>query len=401
MSDIGDSSLNELSLSPSSSQPQPQPSFSSLGPNRPSPSGTTSRPHLTDPFASSFSSSSSTSRNLPSSPPLPLHDHRRPSSSRIPSSPSQSDILSPSTSPPNLTTSPLRVQRTLSRSNSSPKPRRARANPSLDLGVSNYAKMDVKVGQDERRKLRRWIEAICVVNFDLDVGPVLESTVPDKRWHMGVGENMSVRFASSMHTMEEGSLPTLPDQLPLLRRAFSSFPDSTLFTEGQTTWSFKINNESTSPLSPSLASSNQNHRPSTTSLNSSELIPSSSSTTEALNPNGGEGGGQPDGRLFGFAFFLQKRDNSIKRGFFQKSLVVLSPLPYPSFFVEVVAVLADRYFKEGHSALTATCKQIASWYASEGSSRRLFWVLNSLRSFSQAGPFSISISLPSTFRYNL
>lgn len=40
--------------------------------------------------------------------------------------------------------------------------------------------------------MKRWIAGFVVINFDLDIGPVLERSIPDRRWHVGVGENMLV-----------------------------------------------------------------------------------------------------------------------------------------------------------------------------------------------------------------
>ncbi|KAL7413136.1 hypothetical protein BDY24DRAFT_341111 [Mrakia frigida] len=166
--------------------------------------------------------------------------------------------------------------------------------------------------------MRRWAEAFVVVNFNLDVGPEVERCVPERRWGIGVGENI----------------------------AFSSFPDTTLFNEGHLSWSFKLNDPLPNPSASSSSSS------SSTALGEEEL-----------DPNGGEGGGQQEGRLFGFVLFLQKRDGKIKRGYFQKSLVLLTPLPYPSLFTNIVSFLAPKFFAEGPRVLEAACREIASWPA--------------------------------------
>ncbi len=39
--------------------------------------------------------------------------------------------------------------------------------------------------------------------------------------------------------------------------------------------------------------------------------------------------------LFGFVFFRQVKDESISRGYLQKSIVLISPVPYINLFKEV------------------------------------------------------------------
>ena len=42
---------------------------------------------------------------------------------------------------------------------------------------------------------------------------------------------------------------------------------------------------------------------------------------------------QPDdGNYYGFVYFRQVKDGDIKRGYFQKSVVILTRLPYITFF---------------------------------------------------------------------
>lgn len=184
----------------------------------------------------------------------------------IPSSPSSSSLyFAPKPSP----RSPPTLRTHLSRSNSTPKASRVARAFSQDLSsIQTNPALDRALLQEERTKLTRWVEAFVIVNFDLDIGPVMEHSVPERRWGIGVTENI----------------------------AFSSFPDTSLFTEGQLSWSFKLNDG----LVPDRGALREEE------LNKERL-------------NGGEGGGQQEGRLFGFVLFLQKRDGSIKRGFFQVS----------------------------------------------------------------------------------
>lgn len=217
------------------------------------------------------SSSSSTAQtpSQPLSPSTPRSE--RPSAPlRIPSSPSSSALSSPPLPPVPLAGSNalpphlLRTQqRKLSRSNSTPRSRRA---PSHDLSTPPA---------DPARStaaLNRWAAAFVVVNFDLDVGPVIERAHPSRRWAIGVGENV----------------------------AFSSFPDTSLFAEGRVGWSFKLNDDDGGSQAAAAQGKGKTR-----------------ADGKGKGVRAGEGGGKEDGRLWGFVQFVQKRDGTIKRGYFQ------------------------------------------------------------------------------------
>jgi hypothetical protein len=46
----------------------------------------------------------------------------------------------------------------------------------------------------------------------------------------------------------------------------------------------------------------------------------------------------------------------------QKSLVILTHLPFPALFASVLDRIAPVFFEHGYSALEAACHAIASWY---------------------------------------
>ncbi|KZV84127.1 DUF1630-domain-containing protein [Exidia glandulosa HHB12029] len=70
-----------------------------------------------------------------------------------------------------------------------------------------------------------------------------------------------------------------------------------------------------------------------------------------------------DGFMYGFAYFLQRRDQALKRGFLQRSVVILTHLPYPSLFTVVISKLAPLYFEHGTAMLETACHNIANWSA--------------------------------------
>ncbi|KAG2187540.1 hypothetical protein INT44_005229 [Umbelopsis vinacea] len=67
------------------------------------------------------------------------------------------------------------------------------------------------------------------------------------------------------------------------------------------------------------------------------------------------------GFLYGYVFFRQKKDDRIRRGYFQKSLVLLSQHPFVGLFSRVVSMLGPAFFDLGQPMLEAACASIASW----------------------------------------
>ncbi|CAG8473351.1 12061_t:CDS:2 [Funneliformis caledonium] len=104
---------------------------------------------------------------------------------------------------------------------------------------------------------------------------------------------------------------------------FSAFPDSNSFDVGDTVFNFRIR------------------------CSQSGLV-SSGPTADA-------------GFLYGYVFFRQKKDSRIRRGYFQKSLVILSQYPYVGLFSKMVSILGPTYFDVGKPMLEAACHDIASW----------------------------------------
>lgn len=73
-------------------------------------------------------------------------------------------------------------------------------------------------------------------------------------------------------------------------------------------------------------------------------------------------GGSKDNFLFGYTFFRQRRDASVSRGYFQKSVVIISHLPCLSLFRRVVSALGPLSFEHGaSSALDAVVHDVAAW----------------------------------------
>ncbi|KAI1320123.1 Protein dennd6a [Mortierella claussenii] len=104
---------------------------------------------------------------------------------------------------------------------------------------------------------------------------------------------------------------------------FSSFPDSNTFDVGDTVFNFRIRSATAGRAA-------------------------TGPTTDA-------------GFLYGYVFFRQKQDPSIRRGYFQKSVVLLSQHPFIGLFSKLVSVLGPAYFEVGKPMLEAAFHNMATW----------------------------------------
>ncbi|KPP62741.1 protein DENND6A-like [Scleropages formosus] len=74
-------------------------------------------------------------------------------------------------------------------------------------------------------------------------------------------------------------------------------------------------------------------------------------------------GRRDQGHYYGYVYFRQVRDKSLKRGYFQKSLVLISKLPYVTFFHSLLKLIAPEYFEKQEPCLEAACNDIDRWPA--------------------------------------
>ena len=164
----------------------------------------------------------------------------------------------------------------------------------------------------------------------------------------------------------EGIYPPIPlSDLEKKDISFSAFPDSNSASHlGDTTFSFRIRNSnlttsiykgqvpfpaftSTSSGSPSPTNSTdpfsfvnvspfQSSSSSTSSSFKSQFLPSKSVTGLPI---------ETDGFTYGFVFFRQKKDSEIRRGFFQKSLVLLTPHPWRGLWLRVIRKVGEQWME--------------------------------------------------------
>ncbi|KAJ1984014.1 hypothetical protein H4R34_000922 [Dimargaris verticillata] len=209
---------------------------------------------------------------------------------------------------------------------------------------------------------QQWLLAFCTVNFDLDYGPTIDTVYPPRDFS--------------------------PDEAKVI--AFSAFPDSAIGNLGDTVYTFRVrlNPQPSSPTPchgapcSSSESPNASHR---SGIAPGDRQRAHSTNTQAATPHQTQlmqsldrlqqrqlRTPSPDDKMpstvvntadasfyYGYVFFRQKKDPGVRRGCFQKSLVLLSPLPYHGLFTKIVSLLGPPYFELGPSVLEAACQVIA------------------------------------------
>ncbi|XP_032348493.1 protein DENND6B isoform X8 [Camelus ferus] len=141
-----------------------------------------------------------------------------------------------------------------------------------------------------------WLECVCVVTFDLELGQALEK--------------------SSI--------------------CYLSFPDSHSGCLGDTQFSFRIRQ-----------CGGQRHLWHPDDRHCDSGVPVSLQREPA--------------HYFGYVYFRQVKDSSVKRGYFQKSLVLVSRLPFVRLFQALLSLIAPEYFDKLVPCLEAVCSEIDQW----------------------------------------
>lgn len=150
-----------------------------------------------------------------------------------------------------------------------------------------------------------WISCICIVDFDIGVGQVLEHIYPS---------------SAALSDTERSNI------------CYLAFPDSNSGCMGDT--KFHISLRTNSPLTSQLRAYNRECQP-------------------HLKADAGH--------YWGYVYFRQVKDATSKRGYFQKSFVLITRLPFHNFFYELIHRWAPAYFDSGLSALEQGLEQIHAW----------------------------------------
>lgn len=156
-----------------------------------------------------------------------------------------------------------------------------------------------------------WLECVCVVTFDLELGQAIELVYPH-----------DVKLTEK----EKTSI------------CYLSFPDSYSGCLGDTQFSFRLR-QSVGRSSSWFGQEDAYNRDAPVTLQKEHA------------------------HLHGYVYFRQVKDASVKRGYFQKSLVVVSRLPFVNLFHSLLQVIAPEYFEKLEPCLETVCNEIDQWPA--------------------------------------
>lgn len=178
-------------------------------------------------------------------------------------------------------------------------------------------------------QLSAWIHSIYVVTFDIEFGQAIEARYPAKCEKLELSEQEANNIC------------------------YSSFPDSNSSILGSTQFHFRMR---LSKLCDKLKKFYAHYN---------------TQTTQALSVD--------TQFIYGYVHFLQKKDPALKRGYFQKSLVILSLLPFAGLFYKVVDIIGTNYFGTNERLLNleAFYEQTRSWPSLETGTPLTLGLLNS------------------------
>ncbi|XP_041713387.1 protein DENND6B isoform X1 [Coregonus clupeaformis] len=154
-----------------------------------------------------------------------------------------------------------------------------------------------------------WLECVCVVTFDLELGQAIEFVYPH-----------DVKLTEK----EKTSI------------CYLSFPDSYSGCLGDTQFSFRLR-QSVGRRGSWIGEEDAYSRDAPVTLQR-ELA-----------------------HFYGYVYFRQVKDAAVKRGYFQKSLVLVSRLPYVHLFQSLLQIIAPEYFEKLEPCLEAVCNEIDQW----------------------------------------
>ncbi|KAF5358764.1 hypothetical protein D9758_008558 [Tetrapyrgos nigripes] len=143
-----------------------------------------------------------------------------------------------------------------------------------------------------------------------------------RRWILGIA---IVDFDVDDGPVVNGVFPPLvlfPREVENI--AFSAFPDSPQFDQGCQSHSFRIREDQVSVPS--------DRRPAS-----------------------------KDGFMYGYSHFTQRKDSRSKRGYEQRSVVILTHHQFPALFTHICSIFGPLFQEHGIPMLEAACHNIATW----------------------------------------
>ncbi|XP_075900475.1 protein DENND6B [Nelusetta ayraudi] len=180
--------------------------------------------------------------------------------------------------------------------------------PSAACGSPRRAEPDAAEPRSPWSRFCCWLECVCVVTFDLELGQAIELVYPQ-----------DVKLTEK----EKSSI------------CYLSFPDSYSGCLGDTQFSFRLRQSVGRRAARRQEEAYNRDAPITLQTEVSHF--------------------------FGYVYFRQVKDVSVRRGYFQKSLVLISRLPYLHLFHIMLQIIAPEFFDKLEPCLEAVCNEIDQW----------------------------------------
>ncbi|CAK5104156.1 unnamed protein product [Meloidogyne enterolobii] len=215
-------------------------------------------------------------------------------------------------------------------------------------GGCGFSNVDDKSEEEENdceqlywKRFKKWMHCFCVVTFDLELGQTIEVVYPGSAY-LSPTERSDICYLS------------FPDSNSSSTNINNSCSSSTpsIFMNG------KINRKMSSD--GSYIDSSHHFRIKRNGEINEDNEKRFDSFTQKLPPSL-----RPDKQyLYGFAYFRRQRDSSLHRGYSQKSIVLISHLPFVALFSRILSEVALAFFTAGESAIETACRQIGQHWPS-------------------------------------
>ena len=195
--------------------------------------------------------------------------------------------------------------------------------PSFSMKTDSNPKLD-------RKSLRQWVVAFCIIKFDLEQGQLIEECHP----------------------------PGCLTQDEELEVAFSSFPDSVSQHQNRSSihdciFFFRFRRQENS----------QQGKVSSSEISEVEEKEKSPKLVDQVKRLKSTGDCKGERYLYGYVFNRQRHDERLKRGGDQRSVVILSHNPYTSVFRPLLQIMGPLYFDIGKKALEHIASCVSIWPA--------------------------------------
>nr|SVE80638.1 EOG090X031T [Daphnia magna] len=177
-------------------------------------------------------------------------------------------------------------------------------------------------------RLADWIHCFCVVTFDLEIGQMIEEIYPS---HVTLSEQDKTSICYL--AFPDSNSGCMVNNLLMLQHSLLLIFSLSFFKIGRYTISFS-NKTKLCQCRWEQWKYNQ-------------LCPPAFRTDSSY--------------WWGFAYFRQVKDKNLRRGYFQKSLVIVTRLPFVELFQELMAVIAPEFFDKGSICLEISAKEIDQW----------------------------------------